>query len=417
MPQRCLFVLAVARCAASSPCDASFIWRTGRRWGGGFEAFIDISGVGVRSGHVVAADFRTQGQGLELLKAEGAAQLSFEAGLLLLQPTLTDGRGTLTLRFRGSLALPQLRCIEAPPTPPPPPSPCTLGAAWDGAAEVIVEGSTYGATLRLRQWVPGTLVGVALGAGRQVTSVSAAAVLEDTATLRLLEQPPPAKRRGGAGFVVRLVYSGEDASRTAFISCVTPASYVAPPTPPSPPPWCGLRATYHVLDRKDDDRGRHGRDPPLFEAEVALEAWEAGAEVSLDFAPTPFQVVSVWFAKQTFYSSTSSSFELAQLAAPPMKVKLTARGNADAVPQVSCTCSLLSPPRPPPLPPRPPPPPPGRPSRPPPPPPPNSPPYEPQPGQPQPPRATATSCHTVSLAWSPPPLGSEGLPVLECAIA
>ena len=128
-----------------------------------------------------------------------------------------------------------------------------------------------------------------------------------------------------------------------------------PPPSPPPPPWCGLRPHYTLKGRKDDDRGRNGRELPLFEAEVAFEVWEAGAEVTLEFE-SPFRVVSCWyicpnldvrraqiwtghvrraqmpcpscvrlgypssahgalgarnrFAKQTLYSPTSSSFEL-----------------------------------------------------------------------------------------------------------
>ena len=54
-------------------------------------------------------------------------------------------------------------------------------------------------------------------------------------------------------------------AETAQIHCN--ARMPPPPTPP-PPPYCALRPTYVLTGRKDDDHGRNGRDPPLFEAEV-----------------------------------------------------------------------------------------------------------------------------------------------------
>ena len=49
-----------------------------------------------------------------------------------------------------------------------------------------------------------------------------------------------------------------------------------PPPLPPPPPYCALRPKYVVTGRKDDDHGRNGRDPPLFEAEVKMGCgWDA----------------------------------------------------------------------------------------------------------------------------------------------
>ena len=188
-----------------------------------------------------------------------------------------------------------------------------------------------------------------------------------------------------------------------------------PPPPPPPPPWCGLRPHYHLLKRDDADLGRNGREAPLFEAEVGLEVWEAGAELTLEYG-SPLRVVSAWFAKQTAYTASSSTFELQDLASPPMKLKFTGRGNADVTPIIGCVSSVISPPNVPPLPPRPPPPPPLPPRPPPPPPNPFPPPYHAEPGEPEAPIATATSCHTVSLSWEPPSRGAEGLPILEYAV-
>ena len=215
----------------------------------------------------------------------------------------------------------------------------------------------------------------------------------------------------GIGFKANMP-SGRTAPTAVAIRC----HVVMPPPPsPPPPPWCGLRPTYVLTGRKDDDRGRNGREQPLFEAEVHFEVWEAGAEVTLEFQ-SPFRVVSVWFAKQTLYTPTSSSFELQDLPTPPMKLKLTGRGSADHVPLIGCISSVVSPPHPPPLPPQPPPPPPRPPGGPPPPPAPLPPPYHAEPGEPTAPHATATSCHTVALTWETPTLGAEGLPVAEYAV-
>lgn len=102
-------------------CAASFIWRNGRKWNGGFEAFIDVSGGGVPPGFAVRADLKGQ-TGPELIAADKASLVSLESGVLLLRPELPNGRGTITLRVRGNGGgSPQVACVLAPPAPPPPP--------------------------------------------------------------------------------------------------------------------------------------------------------------------------------------------------------------------------------------------------------------------------------------------------------
>ena len=65
--------------------------------------------------------------------------------------------------------------------------------------------------------------------------------------------------------------------------------------------------TTHLRARIAEFRSRCGHR--LFEAEVDFEVWEAGSIVDIEWN-APFRVISVWFAKQTLYSATSSSFEL-----------------------------------------------------------------------------------------------------------
>ena len=131
---------------------------------------------------------------------------------------------------------------------------------------------------------------------------------------------------------------------------------------------------------------------------------------------SPLRILSAWYAKQTLYTVSSSTFELLDLATPPMRVKFTARADPGVTPLIACICSVVSPPHSPPRPPGPPPPPPLPPRPPPPPPAPFPPPYHAEPGDPLPPRVEASSCRSVSLAWEPPSLGAEGLPILEYAV-
>ena len=187
-----------------------------------------------------------------------------------------------------------------------------------------------------------------------------------------------------------------------------------PPPPPPPPPWCGLRPRYEVTARDDANHGRNGREMPAFEATITFGEWEEGAELLIDYGDAKFQLLSLWFAKQTMYTTSTTALVLAR---PPdgvseQHVKFSARGDADVVPTIGCDSSVLSPPRPPPMPPRPPPPPP-RPPRPPAPPP--SPPHHAEPEKPKPPRVTASSCHAVQLEWEEPGRGDEGLAVVEYA--
>ena len=71
---------------------------------------------------------------------------------------------------------------------------------------------------------------------------------------------------------------------------ITCDAKMPPPPPPPPPPWCGLRASYKVTGRNDADHGRNGREMPAFEVEVAVEVWEAGAELTLDYGDERIQV-------------------------------------------------------------------------------------------------------------------------------
>ena len=46
-----------------------------------------------------------------------------------------------------------------------------------------------------------------------------------------------------------------------------------------------------MTKRSDSDRGRNGRENPLFEAEISFEVWEAGALVDIEWN-APFRVIS-----------------------------------------------------------------------------------------------------------------------------
>ena len=65
-------------------------------------------------------------------------------------------------------------------------------------------------------------------------------------------------------------------------TAITCDAKMPPPPAPPPPPWCGLRPHYAVLKRDDNDKGRNGRESPLFEAEINLDVWEAGAELTVE---------------------------------------------------------------------------------------------------------------------------------------
>ncbi|KOO23231.1 hypothetical protein Ctob_003173 [Chrysochromulina tobinii] len=77
------------------------MYKTGRRWTGGFEAFVTVGNAGVAPGFAVQVDYRSE-PGLQMLQADGAELISYVAPFLLLRPTLTDGKGVITLRLRGS---------------------------------------------------------------------------------------------------------------------------------------------------------------------------------------------------------------------------------------------------------------------------------------------------------------------------
>lgn len=203
-------------------CAASFMYRGGRRWNGGFEALIDVGNGGVAPGFAVRVDFKQQ-TGLELLAADGASFISYEAPYLLLRPTLKDGKGTITLRMRGGGGgSPQVLCVPAPPAPPPPPLACGLGATWQ-ATETLKEGKRYGASVSFDSWKPGVQVTLALGVGREVVSVSSSAVLiasaaagqevagsaegSGVAAVELLERVG-GNAGGGRRGAFKLVYSG-----------------------------------------------------------------------------------------------------------------------------------------------------------------------------------------------------------------
>ena len=154
-------------------CAASLMWKNGRRWTGGFEAFIEVGNTGVPPGFAVRVDLRGQ-TGLELLAADGASLISLDGTVLLLRPTRVNAKSTITIRMRGNGGgSPQVLCIPAPPAPPPPPMACALGPSWE-VTETVKEGKRYVATVGLAQWRAGTLLTLDLGSGQNVVSVSSA---------------------------------------------------------------------------------------------------------------------------------------------------------------------------------------------------------------------------------------------------
>lgn len=178
----------------------------------------------------------------------------------------------------------------------------------------------------MRAWADGTLIVLDFsGADSSVGAPAAADVTQcvgctvdaersgnGVLAIRTKGDHGSGQHNGGVGLRVegasalRVIASGANAPTPSDISC--DAKMPPPPAPP-PPPWCGLRPHYKVTKRSDDDHGRNGRENPLFEAEIAFDVWEAGALVDVEWQ-APFRVVSAWFAKQTLYSPTSSSFEL-----------------------------------------------------------------------------------------------------------
>ena len=136
-------------------CAASLMWRLGRKWSGGFEAFVDVGGAGIARGgpFVLRIDFGTL-SGLELLASEGATPLppaessssssSSSGSVMMLATNFPDGhgKGTATLRVRGPTpGSPRLSCVLAPPMPPPPPSRCALDATWQvEPAQMVPKG-------------------------------------------------------------------------------------------------------------------------------------------------------------------------------------------------------------------------------------------------------------------------------------
>ena len=121
---------------------ASLMWRLGRKWSGGFEAFVDVSGL-TADGFAVRIDFGPQFTEMELLATDGATQVSSPSepsSVLLLAPNLAElsamssaaasaaaqgkaggagagppskGKGTITLRVRGSSpGSPRVSCVN-----------------------------------------------------------------------------------------------------------------------------------------------------------------------------------------------------------------------------------------------------------------------------------------------------------------
>ena len=229
-------------------CTASLLFRNGRKWNGGFEAFVEVGGAGgVPAGFAIRIDFgRAAGSTFELLAATGGALISMESpSVMLLRPELQTGNGQITLRVRGGGSggggSPQLKCVVAPPAPPPPPSPCALGVAWDtgSSAQEALKDDRQSGTVTLSQWVVGITVTLDFGEGYRVLSASSAVTLlapdadsaGSVATVRLTE-------RGKRTFKVVYEASSEGngvASKpaTPYISC----SFIAPPSPPRPPPY------------------------------------------------------------------------------------------------------------------------------------------------------------------------------------
>jgi len=343
-------------------------------------------------------------------------------------------KGSFKLTYSGSAVEPFISCsyIAPPPPPAPPPYPpwpvmtplseCPLGASY-----ILLKSFrlSYSVDIALRSWVAGTVLSISFPAGTRAPASSEisdcfgcevdAASTTGELKLRLTANTGLGLHNGGIGYKVTLPStSGEQFSAPEAAKITCNARMPPPPAPP-PPPWCALRPKYVVTARNDADHGRNGREMPMFEAEIKLEDWEVGAELTVEYLH-PVRVVSAWFGKQTSYTPTSTSFELLAMTPPPMKIKFTARGNADVKPMIACVSSLLSPPFPPPRPPLPPRPPPKPPGAPPPPPSPGPPPYHPEPDQPEAPEVSATSCHSVALTWTSPGLGDEKLPILEYAV-
>ena len=274
-------------------CLASFMWRNGRKWNGGFESFVDVGGAGVPPGFVVRVDFGRL-LGLEVLAAERATVLSMEGALLLLQPALGgSGKGAITLRVRGGggsgPGSPRIQCVEAPAAPPPPPAQCALGAEWETAAADVSkgQGGKWAGTVTMDQWVSGTLVTIDLGDGSEPLSTSTAASMYPTtpeqrakgiATVELLS-----RGAGGAKASFKLMYAAPKRVDSPFISC----SWQAPPSPPHPPPYppwpamaplrdCALGAAFIPIKA-------FGKS---YSADVALHGWSEGTILLLRYDRT-----------------------------------------------------------------------------------------------------------------------------------
>eukprot|EP00965_Chrysotila_dentata_P149089 4923911-Pleurochrysis_carterae.AAC.1 len=214
-------------------------------------------------------------------------------------------------------------------------SDCALGATYAIVKEYKTSFSADIALSSYQQGVELTLdFAVATGARTSVSpsdcfGCEVVRVTESTLVLQLSAESGFYSHLNGVGFKAPKA-EGETAPSVAAITCdaVTP-----PPPSPPPPPYYGLRPTYRVSARSDGDRGRNGREDPLFEAETELAVWEAGVELLYTFT-SPIQIKSVWYGKQTMYTTTQTTFELQKLDPPPKKLKFSARGNADDIPTI-----------------------------------------------------------------------------------
>lgn len=160
-------------------CGASLMWRNGRMWNGGWEAFVEVGGRGIppSSGRfAIVVDFGTAG-GFEVLDIDKASVGGSEEHTMTILPDLgATGLGRITMRVRGNApGSPRLRCVPAPPTPPPPPMPCALGASWTPSPDPSGLGSSgvpprFSGTVTLQQWVSGSEVTLAFGSGHALIS-------------------------------------------------------------------------------------------------------------------------------------------------------------------------------------------------------------------------------------------------------
>ena len=206
----------------------------------------------------------------------------------------------------GAKATPFISCSYlAPPSPPhPPPYPpwptaAPLRDCGLGASHILTKAftKTYSIDIAMRGWQEGVTVYLdyshggppgameaAVPTALDVTDCYGCEVVAGESTggvlaLRTKGASGLPSHSNGVGYKANLP-PGFAAPSTAAIRC---HAVMPPPPSPPPPPWCGLRPHYVLTGRKDDDKGRNGREAPLFEAEVSFEVWEAGAEVTLEW--------------------------------------------------------------------------------------------------------------------------------------